>query len=141
MINQKTINVIVGISIIAAFIIFLNNKSIGENPYHLKDASDIITMKDCLKCHDVTTKIKIRICTGDNCLYSKSHSLMHHYPPIGKEKDYATLTDIEKAGCILENDKVTCLSCHDLTKPPPHLIQDGDKLCLICHKNLRSNSF
>ena len=105
----------------------------GSNPYHQTKAIGILKMEDCLECHSGSPAKAVTICLGNECLYSKSHSLMHPYPPIGKSSDYAPLEDIEKAGCVLENGKITCLSCHDLTKPPPHLIQDGDKLCSICH--------
>ena len=45
------------------------------------------------------------------------------------------LAEIEAAGCVLENGRTTCLSCHDLTKPPPgRTIRDGHDLCFICHK-------
>lgn len=110
----------------------------GNNPYHLTQAAGVLTMQDCLKCHKGSPAKPVSICLGDDCLYSKSHSLMHPYPPRKNSGDYAPLRDIEKAGCILENGKITCLSCHDLTKPPPHLIQQGDKLCSICHLNYLS---
>nr|WP_226377866.1 cytochrome c3 family protein [Citrifermentans bremense] len=38
---------------------------------------------------------------------------------------------------VLQDGKITCLSCHDLTKPP-HLIKKGDQLCYLCHKSLRA---
>ena len=50
-----------------------------------------------------------------------------------------SLSEITQAGGILEDGKLTCLSCHDLTKPPPRLILDGDRLCLLCHKNMASS--
>ena len=110
----------------------------GNNPYHQKEAARMLRMQECLVCHDGNMGKPVSICTGDDCLYSKTHSLMHRYPPIGKEKDYATVIEIEQAGCYLEEGKITCLSCHDLTKPSPHVIRDGDKLCLTCHKSLKS---
>ena len=105
----------------------------GSNSYHQTQAAGILKMQDCLKCHSGSPGKAVSICLGNECLYSKSHSLMHNYPPTGKSRDYAALQDVEKAGCVLEDGKVTCLSCHDLTKPQPHLIQEGDKLCTICH--------
>lgn len=105
----------------------------ASNPYHQTQAAGVLTMQDCLECHSGSPGKAVSICLGNECLYSKSHSLMHPYPPSAKSSDYAPLSDIEKAGCVLENGKTTCLSCHDLTKPPPHLIQEGDKLCSICH--------
>lgn len=110
----------------------------GNNPYHQQDAAGLLRMQDCLECHDLTMGKAVSICTGDDCLHSRSHSLMHRYPPIGKEQDYAPVSEIESAGSFLEDGKITCLSCHDLTKPPPHLIREGDQLCLTCHKSLNS---
>ncbi|OGT98150.1 MAG: hypothetical protein A2079_03510 [Geobacteraceae bacterium GWC2_48_7] len=110
----------------------------GNNPYHQKDAAGLLRMQDCLECHNIKMGKPVSICIGDDCLYSKNHSVMRHYPPIGKEKDYAPASEIESAGSFLEEGKITCLSCHDLTKPPPHLIREGDKLCLICHKSMNS---
>jgi hypothetical protein len=101
------------------------------NPDHLSDAAGLLSMRDCLGCHE-----KARgdtICLGDYCLYGRSK-----YPPVGKEKAYASLSELEKADCILEEGRVSCLSCHDLTKPPPHVIREGHKLCLICHTRLNA---
>jgi hypothetical protein len=109
----------------------------SNNPYHMSEAAAVLTMRECMKCHEKTAMKPVTICLGDNCLYSNSHSLMHPYPPAGKESEYADIAEIEKAGCVLENGRVSCLSCHDLTKPPPHLIRDGDKLCYICHIHLK----
>jgi hypothetical protein len=105
----------------------------GNNAFHQAMASGILTMKECLKCHNGVMARAISICVGNNCLYTKNHSIMRPYPPPGKEHNYASVSEIEHAGCILENGKITCLSCHDLTKPPPHTIRPGDQLCYICH--------
>lgn len=110
-------------------------KITDANYYHQSQASGILTMEECLNCHNgYGTNKPISVCQGNNCIYTNNHPLMHNYPPVGKEKDFASLIEIEQAGCILEDGKTTCLSCHDLVKPPPHIIRDGDKLCLICHK-------
>lgn len=106
-----------------------------SNTYHLTGGSGILTMKECMSCHDRTSAKPVYICTGDMCLYSRNHSLMREYPPFGQERDYASIAEIEAAGCVLENGRTTCLSCHDLTKPPPaRTIKDGHQLCFICHK-------
>ena len=108
----------------------------ASNPYHLSQSGRLSTMRDCMRCHDRNgpARSTISVCLGDNCLYTKNHPLMQVYPPAGMEGEFATLTEVERAGCLLEDGRITCLSCHDLAKPPPHLILDGDKLCLICHK-------
>ena len=103
------------------------------NVFHQTQAAGVVTMADCLSCHDGITGRAITVCLGNECLYTKNHSVMHRYPPVGKESNYAPQGEIEQAGCILEGGKITCLSCHNLANPPPHLIREGDKLCLICH--------
>lgn len=105
----------------------------GNNPFHQREAVGMVTMEQCLKCHGSAMGKAISICLGDKCLYTRNHSIMHPYPPRGKAMRYASVAEIQQAGCILEDGKTTCLSCHDLTKPPPHVIREGDQLCLICH--------
>lgn len=139
--NNSHIKALVALFVVVALIPFLSMlRSAVGNTYHESQAAGILTMAECLKCHDGSTGKMIALCLGNECLYLNNHSLMHPYPPARKANDYASRADIEQAGCILENGKVTCLSCHDLTRPPPHLIRDGDQLCLICHKNLRGRN-
>ena len=118
----------------------LTAKNGEANSYHLTDGSSMLTMQECVNCHDSSSKMPVYVCTGTMCLYSKNHSLMRPYPPARRTKEYSSLVEIMEAGCVLEGGKTTCLSCHDLTKPPPHLIREGDALCYICHKNLRPTS-
>jgi len=124
-------NIILLLFIVLSSIITLN--LCGNNPSHQRFATDAATMHDCLTCHDDITAKTVTNCIGKECLLSKSHSILRPYPPAGKERDYASLSEIEQAGCILEQGKTTCLSCHNLTKPPPHTIREGEQLCLICH--------
>jgi hypothetical protein len=105
----------------------------GSNPYHRDHAAAFTPMKECLGCHDGFMADAIYACQGSDCLYRKNHSIMRAYPPDRKIEEYAPASRIEDAGCMLEEGRVTCLSCHDLTKPPPHLIREGDQLCRICH--------
>jgi len=126
-----------GIVILGAGISLFIYRQGEANPYHLSQGRGVLTMQQCLDCHDSSPTKPVYICLGDMCLYSRNHSLLRNYPPAGKEKDYATVSEIQEAGCVLENGKTTCLSCHDLTKPEPHLIRKGDLLCFICHKALR----
>ncbi|WP_136515693.1 hypothetical protein [Geomonas edaphica] len=110
----------------------------GEaNLDHLTSASGILTMQECIACHSEGSTHPVAICLDDHCLYTNDHSLMHRYPPLGKEMEYASAAEVLAAGCILEDGKITCLSCHDLTQPAPHLIRAGDQLCGICHRLLR----
>ncbi|HJV64921.1 MAG TPA: hypothetical protein VJ550_04235 [Geomonas sp.] len=136
--NNSHIRPLVGLLVVIALVAVLSLlRTAAGNIYHESEASGILTMAECLKCHDGTTGKMITVCLGNDCLYLRNHSMMHPYPPAAKVNDYASRTEIEQAGCVLEDGKITCLSCHDLTKPAPHLIRSGDQLCLICHKNLR----
>jgi hypothetical protein len=136
--NNSHIRTLVALFVIIALLPLLAHlgKAVG-NTYHQNQASGILSMAQCLKCHDGVTGSLITVCLGNQCLYLKNHSLMHVYPPVVKTDEYASRAEIEQAGCILEDGRVTCLSCHDLTRPAPHLIRDGDQLCLICHKARR----
>lgn len=110
----------------------------GEaNLSHLTGASGVLTMNECLECHSSSSTRPVSICLDDHCIFTKNHSLMHSYPPRGKETEYASVPEVTQAGVTFEDGKITCLSCHDLTKPAPHLIREGDKLCFICHRELR----
>ncbi len=124
-------NIILLVFIVLSSIITLN--LCGNNPSHQRFATEVATMDGCLACHNDFKAKTVTNCIGNDCLLSKSHSIMRPYPPARKWRDYASLRDIEEAGCILEQGKTTCLSCHMLTKPPPHTIREGDQLCLICH--------
>lgn len=110
----------------------------GNNLNHRAKAGGVLSMQECLSCHNGVTGKAIAVCLGKECLLKKNHSLMNIYPPPGKERWYAPASEVERAGGFLENGKTTCLSCHDLTKPPPRLIREGDKLCLICHIDKQS---
>ena len=114
----------------------------GNNLYHqTKAANIIITMKECLECHDGITAKLIRTCSGSECIYLKEHPIMSPYPPPSDTgRRFAPRIEIEQAGCILEEGKITCLSCHDLTKPPPRTIKEISKLCPICHIVRRDNN-
>lgn len=111
----------------------------GANVYHQTSANHILTMAECMACHSEGSLRPISICLGDHCMYTNNHPVLHSYPPPGKALKFAPVTEILQAGCVLENGKITCLSCHNLTRPPPRLIRDGDQLCYICHRYLRSD--
>ncbi|GAW67854.1 cytochrome C [Geoanaerobacter pelophilus] len=109
------------------------------NLAHQTRASGILTAEECLACHSGAASRKpVSICLTDHCLYTNEHPVLRPYPPYGKDFDFASVAEITEAGCVLQDGKITCLSCHDLTKPPPHLIKKGDQLCYLCHKSLRA---
>jgi hypothetical protein len=114
----------------------------GNNLFHQTKAANVLTMKECLDCHDSITAKPIRTCLGNECIYLKEHPIMSPYPPPkGAGSRFAPRIEIEQAGCILEEGKTTCLSCHDLTKPPPRIIKEVAELCPICHIGRRENNY
>jgi len=132
--NVKKIILLVSIALTSGTVLSL----CGINHFHMEHASNVLTMEECLNCHSGLMGKTITLCTGKECLYTKNHSIMHPYPPVGKTREYASVSEITQAGCILENGKITCQSCHDLTKPPPHTVLKGSDLCTICHINMKS---
>jgi hypothetical protein len=110
----------------------------GNNPAHQTSASHILSYNECLDCHDHSVEKTITICLGKECLFKDSHSMYDAYPPPGKEDCYAPASAIEQAGGVLEKGHTTCLSCHNLTRPPPHLLKDGTEFCEICHIDKKS---
>lgn len=103
-------------------------------PYHT-DTISMSTMAECLSCHDGMTATLVTACLGAQCLYTNDHSVMDPYPPINKQNKFASQAELELAGGILENGKTTCLSCHKMANPAPHLIKprEKDQICLVCH--------
>lgn len=132
--GTSRVRFVVAAAVAVAVTFFL--KTSDANLEHRTVASGLLTMAECLACHTDGDVKPINVCLGDHCLYAENHPLLHLYPPPGKERSFAMAGEITQAGCILEEGRITCLSCHDLTKPAPHLIRTGDALCLICHRDM-----
>lgn len=108
------------------------------NLAHQSSACGILTAEECLACHSAASSTRpVSICLTDHCLYTNEHPVLRRYPPYGKEFDFASVAEITMAGCVLQDGKITCLSCHNLTRPIPHLIKTGDQLCYLCHRYLK----
>jgi len=91
--------------------------------------------KICLSCHDGSIAHIISYCTV-MCDFSTSHSILKHYPPRGREREYASAAAVNARGIVLVDGQVVCISCHDLRQPGPnHLVMSNEKsrLCLSCH--------
>ncbi len=93
----------------------------GEIDHHGKKV-DIYTPDICLSCHELSEE--------------HSHPVNISYPPVGKEKKYGRVSDVQKAGITIVNGKIDCISCHDLNNPDKgHLVvtRNDTFLCLTCH--------
>jgi hypothetical protein len=93
------------------------------------------TIEDCLACHDGMIAHNVRVCTTQ-CSVLGVHSVMTHYPPPGKITEYAPAAVVKAKGIKLLNNKVACVSCHNLRNPAKnHLITVSGKsgLCGACH--------
>lgn len=89
----------------------------------------------CLACHDGRLARGRNVCL-EKCSFSTAHSILKRYPPPGKERYYAPLESLASRGIQLEDGKVSCISCHDLSNPgKDHLVMENrqSRLCLSCH--------
>jgi hypothetical protein len=90
---------------------------------------------ECIVCHDGFTATYITMCV-DGCNVRNTHPVLRDYPPSGKERDYTPLETISAQGVVLEDGKITCVSCHELRNNSRcHLRFDnyGSGLCFSCH--------
>ena len=94
--------------------------------------------RKCLTCHDGVISPNISPCTTDCAINpSASHPVFKQYPPAGKESEFHPRAQVEAAGLNLQNNEVTCISCHNLMiKEKHHLIigEARSRLCMTCHK-------
>jgi hypothetical protein len=87
----------------------------------------------CLGCHDGSAAMKIAPACASICT-DEPHTGI--YP--ARKDGYATLEAVLAAGLKLEERRITCITCHDLTNPDEyHLAVEqaphDQKLCYICH--------
>ena len=90
----------------------------------------------CIACHDGLTASDAHFCTVE-CGFGRSHSISKEYPPRSKESSFAPVESLQKKGIRLFNGKVSCVSCHDLTKSTKYnlIMEDsGSAICFACHR-------
>lgn len=54
----------------------------GNNLYHRKYSTGIITVGGCRECHGGIMGKTIILCTGIECLYTRNHSILHSYSSV-----------------------------------------------------------
>jgi len=90
---------------------------------------------ECLACHDGSIAKEAVYCL-EECSFMSPHSVMRRYPPPGRGAAYRPAESLREAGIALVDGMVVCVSCHNLSNPPPyHLAVDNgaSRLCLSCH--------
>jgi len=90
---------------------------------------------ECIACHDGSIARVAVYCLAE-CSLMTPHSVMRRYPPPGREAAYRPVESLREAGIELVDGMVVCVSCHNLSSPPPyHLAVDNraSRLCLTCH--------
>lgn len=90
---------------------------------------------ECTACHDGSIARDAVYCL-EECSFMTPHSVMRRYPPQGREAAYRPAESLSEAGIELVDGMVVCVSCHNLSNPPPyHLAVDNraSRLCLACH--------
>ncbi|MBI4793676.1 MAG: hypothetical protein HY789_13320 [Deltaproteobacteria bacterium] len=96
-------------------------------------------VEKCINCHYRKHKSKTGICAS-RCLDDLGvthHPVFRKYPPDRKAAEYVPVAKLEKGGIVqLQNNTMTCLSCHDVSNSLPfHLvIEDREsRFCKLCH--------
>jgi len=90
---------------------------------------------ECVACHDGSVAKEAVYCLQD-CSFRTPHSILRRYPPPGREAAYRPVESLREAGIELAGEMVVCISCHNLSNPPPyHLAVDNSasRLCVACH--------
>ncbi len=87
---------------------------------------------ECLSCHDGTVGKQIQYCMQD-CASHAVHSVGRTYPPRGMQHEYATPGWLQNRGIRLFDNKVSCISCHDLAKQGKYHLAVETGLCQTCH--------
>ncbi len=86
----------------------------------------------CLSCHDGTTGKNIEYCVQD-CGSHAVHSVGRSYPPRGMQQEYAPVGWLMNRGIKLFDNKVSCISCHDLSRQEKYHLIMQTGLCQACH--------
>ncbi len=87
---------------------------------------------ECLSCHDGAFAHSVAFCT-ENCDGNFVHPVDRKYPPRGKEREYASIGELNGRGIKLLNNRVSCISCHDLKNNAKNHPVKVNRLCLSCH--------
>lgn len=93
------------------------------------------TSSGCLSCHDGSVGSYVGSCIVE-CTSDDSHPVEKVYPPPGKVAKYATIESVLAAGIKLSDNKIGCISCHDISGQAESLLRitnDGSALCTACH--------
>lgn len=123
---------LLGMILFGLWLRFPHAEQVMHHGLEVKITADL---SDCIVCHDGMVGPTVSICTVD-CKFTSPHSILKEYPPFGKEQEYAPADKLAAKGIILQNHKVTCVSCHNLKNPQKyHLVMEnnGSALCYACH--------
>lgn len=86
----------------------------------------------CLSCHDGTMGKDIEYCKQD-CSSHSIHSVGKNYPPRGMQSEYAPAAWLSKSGIRLVDNKISCISCHNLLNQEKYHLAVTNDLCISCH--------
>ncbi len=122
------------IVLVAFFSFFFSSRVYSEIADHHGFGVDTETsVAGCLSCHDGVQAKDAPICTK-NCDSLSPHPILKRYPPKGPEGNFASVAEINSRGIRLQDNKIACVSCHDLLNSEKnHPVQCGGSLCAVCH--------
>lgn len=93
-------------------------------------------MVDCLSCHNGTKAPAVSNCDRGMCRIYANHIVAVPYPPVDRETQFAPLESLYAKGMMLENGRLTCVTCHDLREKSRFQVRvypERSELCLTCH--------
>lgn len=131
MLRTQGISLFIFVAVVVVF--FLSKPRAVAVDHPATDPND--TSYGCLSCHDSLHAKSVGTCTV-NCTVWDSHPVEKEYPPPGQEAKYAPIETILAAGIRLSNNKIACISCHDITnqrEPYLRIPNDNSSLCMTCH--------
>ncbi len=120
---------------ICNLIIIQVSQLMGEVLTHHGTEVDITITEICFQCHNDNSD-NISNSLENGCSIGDSHPVFLDYPPNDKETFFSPRSDVEAAGLVFPNGKITCISCHNLeNQETKHLAieNSGSRLCLTCH--------
>jgi len=91
----------------------------------------------CSSCHIVKGSNPGQSDSDAATVFEHTHPANIIYPPAEKTRGFKSAAEVEQAGIILQNNKMTCTSCHNLQSNIDKLLRisnQNSQLCRACHK-------
>lgn len=132
----KTLLKVLLVSAVLSIVFSISETRAEVVDHHGQPVDSDDTSFGCLSCHDGVSASSVSTCITE-CTVLDSHPIGNAYPPAGKEAKFVPFDDALDSGIRFQDEKVACVSCHDLiNQAESHLRMpnDGSALCAACHR-------